>query len=243
VKTAVALHFRNPYGQYAVGDSLMEPRHKQYFKDRARVPKGSSAPLPDTTGPTTKRPYTLTLHRGDRTIVGTVVMFAPNATDLDDAARDQLKEFVPRIHGKPQKVEIRGHALRRSSHSNPGKNEPDPWTLSYERCLSAMKYLIEQGIPADRLRLSQAGAFEPYTLGDQPDQVASNSRIEVYLLNEVAEDANGTPEERDQRYTSHGEVTKIDSNVMHGSEHKTSEKNQMTNAESPATKKETGHSH
>jgi chemotaxis protein MotB len=206
VKQAVALHFRNPYGQFAMGDSLMAPRHTQYFKDRARISKGDSAPAPETKGPTTRKPYTLTLHRGDRSIVGTVVTFEPHETDLNDEGREQLKGFVPRIHGKPQKIEIRGHALRQSSHVDPAENEQNPWSMSYERCLSAMNYLIEQGIPAERLRLSQAGPFEPYTLGDQPDQVANNSRIEVYMLNEVAEDAIGKPEERDQRYRVHGET-------------------------------------
>ena len=207
VKQAVALHFRNPYGQYAAGDSLMAPRHTQYFKDRPHAARGDSPPAPETVGPTTRKPYTLTLHRGDRTIVGTVVTFPALDIELNDAARDQLKGLVPRIDGKPQKIEIRGHALR---HSLQPDQHQDPWQLSYARCISAMNFLIEQGIQPERIRLSQAGAFEPYTLGDQPDQVVNNSRIEVFLLNEVAEDAIGTREERDERFKKSDQASKID---------------------------------
>jgi chemotaxis protein MotB len=242
VKDAVALHFRNPYGQFAVGDSLMAPRHQQHFKDRVKPTRGSSSPAPETTGPKTRKPYTLTLHRGDRTIVGTVVTFSADATELNDTARDQLQGFIPRIHGKPQKIEIRGHALRRASQSTHANNEPDPWKLSYERCINTMTYLVEQGISPERLRLSQAGAFEPYTLGDQPDQLANNSRVDVYLLNEVAEDANGSAEEREERFKSHGEASEKPAAISqeaHAEEHAT----HAPETHAPAAHEPKAHSH
>lgn len=197
VKDAVALHFRNPYGQYAMGDSLMAPKKEQYFKDRPHSHHGHSAPPVDNEGPKTRRPYTLTLHRGDRTIVGTVVTFDQNEIELSQAGREMLQGLIPQLEGKPQKIEIRGHALRRPL---PGAESMDPWQLSYRRCMNAMEFLIEKGIPPERIRLSQAGAYEPYTLDDEPTQAANNSRIEVYLLNEVAQDASGTAEERDRRF-------------------------------------------
>lgn len=198
VKKAVALHFRNPYGQFAMGDSLMAPKQDQYFKDRPHVvPQGKSGPPPELEGPKTRQAYSLSLNQGDRTILGTVVTFLGNSTELDDAAKSHLKDFVPLIDGKPQKIEIRGHALRRSPNSS---ETLDPYQLSYQRCISTMEYLVDLGIQRERIRLSQAGAYEPYTLGDDPTQTARNSRIDVYLLNEVAEDALGTREERDQRY-------------------------------------------
>src|SRR5688572_23424850 len=84
VKEAVALHFRNPHGRYAMGDSLMAPRHPQFFRDRPHSALGDNAPPAKSDGPKTRRPYTLTLHRGDRTIVGTVVLFAENDVELDE---------------------------------------------------------------------------------------------------------------------------------------------------------------
>ena len=59
-----------------------------------------------------------------------------------------------------------------------------------------MKFLLNNGIDPDRMRLSQGGAYEPFSL--QPDK--KNSRVEIYVLDEYAENLKGTPEERAERY-------------------------------------------
>lgn len=197
VKHAVASHFRNPYGQFARGETLLPPQHPQYFRDRPHSVQGEDGPSSKTEGPKTRKPFTLTLHRGDRTIVGTVITFGESEVDLDEEARAQLKGLVPRIEGKPQKIEVRGHAMRQPPREG---QEHVPWQMSYTRCLNTMQFLIDQGISPERIRLSQAGAFEPYTLADDPAKAANNSRVEVYLLNEVAHDAIGTQEERERRF-------------------------------------------
>jgi hypothetical protein len=63
-----------------------------------------------------------------------------------------------------------------------------------------MRYLEQEGVEPARIRLSQAGVFEPLTLRAEMEKQVQNSRVEVYLLGEFTEDFAGTPEERAQRF-------------------------------------------
>jgi hypothetical protein len=63
-----------------------------------------------------------------------------------------------------------------------------------------MKYLEEHEVAAERLRLSQAGTFEPKTLAADDEALAENSRVEIYVLTEMAEDLVGSRKERDARF-------------------------------------------
>jgi chemotaxis protein MotB len=136
-------------------------------------------------------------------MLGTAIFFREDSTDLTELARTRLLGFVPLAQGKPQKVEIRGHAAR-PVRGQPAS--PDPWELSYQRCLHTMRFLAEQGIPLQQMRLSQAGTSEPYTISDVPERMARNSRVEVFLLDEMVEEAMGTWEEREQRFQTPGKV-------------------------------------
>jgi chemotaxis protein MotB len=205
VKDAVALHFRNPGGRYAPGDSLLPPRHKQYFKDRKpTAERGESPPSVDVVAQSARKPYVLAINNGDRTSIGTVILFAADSSELNDGTKSQLDKLVPLIVGKPQKIEIRGHAARRSPQASGSNADTDAWSSSYARCLCVLKYLENRGIPAERFRLSQAGAFEPYD-AKNADNADQHSRVEVFLLGEVAEDAFGTRDELEQRFKTSGD--------------------------------------
>ncbi len=148
-----------------------------------------------------KDPDMLMIHAGDRRRVGTVIVFGQGKSDLDAKAKDQLLEVCNELRGKPQKVEIRGHAARGlPSADGDGK---DPWQVSYARCQSAMNYLVEHGIAPERIRLSQGGAYEPFSIESDPSQRMYNSRVEVYVLNELTEDFMGTPEERAKHFSEY----------------------------------------
>jgi hypothetical protein len=62
-----------------------------------------------------------------------------------------------------------------------------------------MDYLRQQGIPPERMRLSQAGVFEPYSIRVDPERQRLNARVELYVLSETADELMGTREERDER--------------------------------------------
>lgn len=164
--------------QHGRGNADADPSKQRDEKDKAQLPKATM----------------FVLHGGKRTSVGTVVLFGDDALELDDDAKERLLELTPSLAGKPNKIEIRGHA----SGKPPGKNSTlkDPWQISYARCLATMKFLQEQGIDPQRIRLSQAGTFEPFTVRMDKELQAKNSRVEVYLLGEFTSDMIGERHEK-----------------------------------------------
>jgi chemotaxis protein MotB len=199
VKEAIARYFENPYGEPEPSDGSLEdapymPGERKGKKPHRHIPQN------DSLDPETRKPRVLTIHGGERTAVGTLVVFADDSVALNDQAKQQIDSIVDKLIGMPQKIEVRGHASRRPVKIN--GETPNPWELSYERCLAVMEYLEQQGIEPNRMRLTQAGVHEPYTIrGDAPTQ-PRNSRVEIFLLAEIAEELVGTPEERSQRYRS-----------------------------------------
>jgi chemotaxis protein MotB len=102
--------------------------------------------------------------------------------------------------GKPNKIEIRGHASKRPL---PKDSEfKDAWEISYARCQATMSFLLAKGIGPDRIRLSQAGPYEPQTLDLDGDWSGQNSRVDVYMLGEFVDDFKGTREQRAQKIES-----------------------------------------
>jgi chemotaxis protein MotB len=180
-----------------VGDAPVPPRHEQYFKEYRPMIQEGDAPIPlDPKKQAIRKSHTVSLFHGDRSMVGTAILFDEKSVELNDEAQETLRGFAPLVRGKPQKLEIRGHAARVDSD----EAGTDVWQLSYQRCLNTLKFLEQQGIAAQHMRLSQAGCSEPYTIGHSPERLVMNSRVEVFLLNEVADDARGTVEEREQRF-------------------------------------------
>ncbi len=57
----------------------------------------------------------------------------------------------------------------------------DNWELSSGRATSVVKYLISQGVPADRLVAAGFGEFQPLEIGDTQEVRDRNRRIELKL--------------------------------------------------------------
>lgn len=144
-----------------------------------------------------KKPSLLVLHDGKHNDVGAVVPFADDSAELDDEGRRKLDELLPELLGKPFKIEVRGHTAGRML---PKESEfHDAWELAYARSLAAMRYLEAKGIEAKRFRLSAGGAYEPKSLGQNAGLRTQNSRVEVYVLNEIVDDLMGNKTEREER--------------------------------------------
>ncbi len=161
----------------------------------------------DQEDPQTRVPRMLTIREGHRTSVGSFVYFADGSTELDEVARGRLKRLLPWIVGKPQKIEVRGHAPDSPPAATGQGTSAAPnlgaWQLSYARCLAVLKFLEASGIPAHRLRLSQAGPHEPLTSRTEPLWQARNPRVEVFVLNENTQDFIGTRDERAGQEETH----------------------------------------
>ncbi|EJJ24952.1 peptidoglycan -binding protein [Rhizobium sp. CF142] len=124
---------------------------------------------------------------GDRFVFQSEVLFPSGGADLNPdgqaemaklaaALLDLAKEIPPeinwvlRVDGHTDNVALSGSGRYR-----------DNWELSSARAISVVKFLIAQGVPADRLVAAGFGEFQPIAPGDTPDARATNRRIELKL--------------------------------------------------------------
>jgi flagellar motor protein MotB len=125
----------------------------------------------------------------DHTSPALVLQFDEESAQLTKQSLEQLNRFIPMLLGKLNRVEIRGHSTRRPL---PGDSPyHDLWQLCFARSAETMKYLEQHGVEPDRLRLSQAGASEPVTNRIESAWQKENARIEIFLLNEMADEQPG----------------------------------------------------
>ena len=176
-KQAIAHHFNDPFSRESEEDGTAHQRPPRHPAP-ARV---SDRPEHEEAGGS--QSVLLTTQGGQRTSIGTVVHFADDSIEIDAEAQRRLKELVPLLIGKPQKIEVRGHTSRRPLPA--GGPYADHWQLSYQRCMAVMAELETLGIVRDRLRLSQAAGYEPLATPDDQFPGGGYSRVEVSLLNET----------------------------------------------------------
>jgi chemotaxis protein MotB len=196
VKHAIAAYFEDPMGTSSEpragewegrdGAAIIGPAESGNGTIRGIAKAQVKAPPDAKNKGVANRPNRTYLSiRGNQTRIGTIVMFAGDSAELDAAARAQLDIFIPQVLGKPNKIEIRGHSSRRPM---PGESAvEDPWQLCYARCLATMNFLIQEGVKPARIRLSQAGTFEP-SGRDAEEGEDPNSRVEVFAVSEFATD-------------------------------------------------------
>ena len=123
---------------------------------------------------------------GDRFVFQSEVLFDPSSADLGDDAKLQLKPLAAAIKELIGKIppdlnwilRIDGHTDRRPIKT-PGF--PSNWELSTARAISVVKYLVDQGIPADRLAATGFGEFQPLDKGNDEAAFRRNRRIEIKL--------------------------------------------------------------
>ncbi len=174
--------FRGPEDATTVGQSQsgMGPG-----RSLAMANLKSSAP-PNPRGVSAVKPPRIIITRdGEHTrATGTQVGFSFGSSVLDEAARERLTLLVPLLLGKPNLIEIRSAVDDRMLASEDAVHEC--WHQSFRRCNAVKQFLESQGIPADRMRLSQTGAFEPSRLGNQASAAEYLDSVEVFALSEYA---------------------------------------------------------
>jgi chemotaxis protein MotB len=211
-KQAIANHFNDPFSRESEEDGTAHQRPPRHPAP-ARV-----AENPEHEEAGGSQSVLLTTQGGQRTSIGTVVHFADDSTELDAEAKRRLKELVPLLIGKPQKIEVRGHTSRRPLAA--GGPFADHWQLAYQRSTAVMAELEALGVARDRIRLSQAAGYEPLAVPDDQFPGGGYSRVEVSLLNEttgtrIAEQGNvpkarsklkskSAPQEADEGHDGHG---------------------------------------
>jgi chemotaxis protein MotB len=199
-KQAVSEYFRDPWATSRFSPNrsrdpsktkpkagLTNPDKKFLGSDPVNVPHD------DPESPEKKTPRLVTIREPQRTATGTIVSFLTGSSNLTEESKKSLDRILPDLVGLPQKIEIRGHSLKRAGNDN---LDEDIWHICYKRSLLVMNYLAEHGIPKERMRISIAGPYEPLTLsvGEKDDKV--NARVEVFLLSETVNQMQGNSEDR-----------------------------------------------
>ena len=125
---------------------------------------------------------------GDRFVFSSEVLFEPGAADLSPEGQAQvarvaatLTQVIPQIpEGLNWVIRVDGHTDA-TPLSGTGAFK-DNWQLSQARALAVVRYLTETlGFPPSRLAANGFGEFQPVALGDSPEALAQNRRIELKL--------------------------------------------------------------
>ena len=120
---------------------------------------------------------------GDRFIFQSEVLFEQGQAQLGEAGRAQLTEIgaaLMEISNEipadiPWVLQVDGH----TDDVPVSGVYRDNWQLSTERALSVVRYLIAQGVPAERLAATGYGEFQPIAKGTSIDARSRNRRIEL----------------------------------------------------------------
>jgi chemotaxis protein MotB len=123
---------------------------------------------------------------GDRFVFQSEVLFDRAEAQLDAAARAQLRGLAETLQevtadlpaDLPWVLQINGHTDRRPINT---PRFPSNWELSTARAISVAKFLIDQGIPADRLAAAGFAANQPIDPRATEEAYRRNRRIEVKL--------------------------------------------------------------
>ncbi len=123
---------------------------------------------------------------GDRFVFQSEVLFGSGSAQLGFEGRAQLaqlaqalKEIAAEIPDDiPWVLRVDGHTDR-----NPIATSlfPSNWELSTARAIEVVKFLIDQGIPAEHLAATGFGEFQPLDDGDDEIAFRRNRRIELKL--------------------------------------------------------------
>ncbi len=122
---------------------------------------------------------------GDRFVFQSELLFPSGSATLEDAGKQRLADLARTLIevGKVIPPDI-AWVLRVDGHTDvrPVRLQfPSNWELSSARAISVVKYLVDQGIPAERLAATGFGEFQPLDPGGSDEAMARNRRIEIKL--------------------------------------------------------------
>ena len=128
---------------------------------------------------------------GDRFVFQSEVLFAPGQADIGPTGQDQLAQLAVALADIAAKIpddinwvlQVDGHTDNLPVRAG---RYTDNWDLSTERALSVVRFLVMQGVPAERLAATGYGEFQPLASGDTAADRRLNRRIELKITQRVA---------------------------------------------------------
>jgi chemotaxis protein MotB len=123
---------------------------------------------------------------GDRFLFPSDVLFDTGSSLLRPEATFQLDKLAAALNELETKIppdiawvmRIDGHTDIRPIAT---VEFPSNWELSSARAISVVRYLMDQGVPANRLVAAGFGEFQPLEGGESEQALAKNRRIELKL--------------------------------------------------------------
>jgi chemotaxis protein MotB len=123
---------------------------------------------------------------GDRFLFPSDVLFDTASAELKPEATPQLDKLAAALRDLETQIppdiawvmRIDGHTDVRPIAT---VEFPSNWELSSARAISVVRFLIQQGVPPNRLVAAGFGEFQPIDPGDSEDALARNRRIELKL--------------------------------------------------------------
>ncbi|WP_448203357.1 peptidoglycan -binding protein [Azospirillum sp. sgz302134] len=122
---------------------------------------------------------------GDRFVFQSELLFPSGSATLEEAGKQRLAELARTLMEIGKKIppdvnwvlRVDGHTDNRPVRLQFASN----WELSAARAISVVKFLIDQGIPPERLAAAGFGEYQPLDPGTSDEALARNRRIEVKL--------------------------------------------------------------
>ena len=127
---------------------------------------------------------------GDRFVFQSEVLFAQGQADIGPEGQTQLAQLAIALNQIAAEIpddidwilQVEGHTddipVRAGRFT-------DNWDLSTERALSVVRFLADQGLPANRLAAAGYGEFQPLDSGDSDEARRRNRRIEMKLTQRI----------------------------------------------------------
>lgn len=132
---------------------------------------------------------------GQLTAIGSVVFFDIGSDEIDTSATRVLRQAADQLRGKPQKIEVRGHASAEYAARTSGTE--NAVSLGFRRAAAVRRFLVEQeGIAPARFRISSAADSEPINRNGATGALAKNARVEVFLLDETVQQQQAADDQR-----------------------------------------------
>jgi len=124
---------------------------------------------------------------GDRFVFQSEVLFDVGSAEISQAGLNELDALAKAVVELQQEIpDDIPWVLRVDGHTDvqPITSEGrfrNNWELSAGRAISVVRFLIDKGIPADRLVAAGFGEYQPIEQGETEEAYARNRRIELKL--------------------------------------------------------------
>jgi len=114
------------------------------------------------------------------------LLFSEGEAGLSSEGRDLLRSVAPQLRSLQFPVLVAGHAsymetgFPETAEADASGIDPS-WRISLDRVLSVYSFLIDQGVPADKLKLEAFGRYQPRYASSTRRGRRRNRRVDIIL--------------------------------------------------------------